>query len=109
MSWSCQFFRSDILNQLCYEKRELYSAMAWLSTLGGAFSALGDISSDYVSYISKSKAVLILKNLENLIHFIGSRGRSNFHSAIQNSLKTRRSTDCRSMSVVLCSKSDTMW
>lgn len=30
------------MNDLCHEKRELDSALAWLSTLGGAFSALGD-------------------------------------------------------------------
>ncbi|XP_065217747.1 uncharacterized protein F58A4.6 [Planococcus citri] len=32
----------NILNDLCHERRELDSALAWLSTLGGAFSALGD-------------------------------------------------------------------
>nr|XP_018909309.1 PREDICTED: uncharacterized protein LOC109038640 [Bemisia tabaci] len=30
------------LERLCYERQELETAMAWLSTLGGAFSALGD-------------------------------------------------------------------
>lgn len=33
---------NEIITRLCQEKCELDSAMAWLSTLGGAFSALGD-------------------------------------------------------------------
>lgn len=38
-----------MLNYLSYEKRELDSALAWLSTLGGAFSALGDDFENCVS------------------------------------------------------------
>lgn len=43
------FNRNDIIIRLCHEKRELDSAMAWLSTLGGAFSALGDHFQNCVS------------------------------------------------------------
>lgn len=64
-------FRSNILNDLCHEKRELDSALAWLSTLGGAFSALGDNFEHCVSYnefvfskyIPKSSPILFFHRL----------------------------------------------
>lgn len=50
--------RSDILNDLCQERRELDSALAWLSTLGGAFSALGDNFEHCVSILNFSHRYL---------------------------------------------------
>lgn len=49
-----------MLNYLSYEKRELDSALAWLSTLGGAFSALGD---DFENCVSWIMIFLLLQNV----------------------------------------------
>lgn len=35
-------FRNQRITQIAMERREVDHAMSWLSTLGGAFSALGE-------------------------------------------------------------------
>lgn len=55
---------NDRMEVLVYERCELENAMAWLSTLGGAFSALGDYFTDYAEkagLISKQQFSLALR------------------------------------------------
>ncbi|KAI4454908.1 hypothetical protein MML48_9g00002217 [Holotrichia oblita] len=54
---------NEILNYLVREKCELEHALSWLSTLGGAFSALGDYfaSSALVGKISYHQLVLAIR------------------------------------------------
>lgn len=42
------YFRSMLSNSYVSVRCELETALSWLSTLGGAFSALGDLSINYV-------------------------------------------------------------
>lgn len=43
-------YRSERLTRMVEERRQLEYTMSWLSTLGGAFSALGDNFYHCVSY-----------------------------------------------------------
>jgi hypothetical protein len=43
--------RNERIERLVMERRELENAMSWLSTLGGAFSALGEEIIHYVSML----------------------------------------------------------
>ena len=43
------FFRCDIVSRKLWAQIELEDALHWLSTLGGAYSNLGDHSLDFVS------------------------------------------------------------
>jgi hypothetical protein len=45
--------RNERLERLVIERRELDNAMSWLSTLGGAFSALGEEFKHCVSILHK--------------------------------------------------------
>ena len=45
--------RNERLERLVIERKELDNAMSWLSTLGGAFSALGEESIHCVSMLHK--------------------------------------------------------
>ena len=42
VEWTIVSFRGKRMERLALERRELDTAMSWLSTLGGAFSALGE-------------------------------------------------------------------
>lgn len=51
-------FRNQKITQIAMERREVDHAMSWLSTLGGAFSALGEefqycVISILMKYIKK--------------------------------------------------------
>ncbi len=48
----CYCFRCDLAQRILWEQIELEDALHWLSTLGGAYSNLGDHSLTFVSLLS---------------------------------------------------------
>ena len=47
------FIRSDLIQKKLWNQIELEDALHWLSTLGGAYSNLGDHSNEFVRFLKK--------------------------------------------------------
>ena len=47
------FIRCDLIQKKLWNQIELEDALHWLSTLGGAYSNLGDHSNEFVRFLKK--------------------------------------------------------
>lgn len=98
-----------MVNSNILYRRSLEHALSWLSTLGGAFSALGDLSSTWVTKLQlKLKLFYIFFQIINstIIYFAipGGTSRARKLNPASNRAKAGRPRDPKSMSVIRCDK-----
>jgi len=102
--------RCHIFNTFVIQRRDIENALSWLSTLGGAFSALGDISTSYVSF-----ACSVIRNdpilfgyiaLIKKIKIIGRGSWKSFMETMEACIKIGRSNGYFSLSFVCCVEFD---